>query len=201
MVTINQIKRKLKEIQSLHQQLNSFYWGNPSGATAGEAIVYPLMGADLRPGNLGLRTDVMKMLLYFADRVEIQDEQLQVEVLSDMRRVALGVYAQFRDWLRLNNIVLGPDAPFSDFNDADWDDTCFGYQLELTITQFQSSDTCQEPSTFDPTAEETGLVRIYNIETGATVDTRNPGQEYGVLQFSGINDTGPPYTNSIVDNG
>lgn len=201
MLTINQIIKQLETLQSQHDQLNSFYFGDPSDVSDGAAKVYPLMGAFLQPGNLAGKQDITRLTIYFADRIEDQDQTLQREVLSDMKTLAMGVFAQFRNYLYQNSITLSPDAPFSWFNDAEWDDKCFGWQIELSITQFYSADTCQEPSTYDPQADTSGVVRIINYTTGALITTVNPGQDYPVLQFSGINDTGPPYTNSIVDNG
>lgn len=200
-MTINQIVKKLEEIQSLHRQLNSFYFGDPSEVSSGEAKTYPLMGVFIQPGTISLRQDSLRLLLYFADRIEDQDEILQREVISDMRRVALGAFSQFKAWLENNSIAISPEAPFSYFNDSDWDDKCYGWQLEITINQFFASAACEEPSSFDVERDETGQVRIYDIETGETIDTRNPGQEYGVYRFSGIIDNGPPYSNTIIDPG
>ena len=202
MLTINQIKKELARIQSLHRQLNSFYFGDPSEVSSGAAKRYPLMGAFLQPGSVSRQIDTTKLLLYFADRIEDQDEVLQTEIISDMKTVALGVFAQFKNYLETNDIELSREAPLQWFNDADWDDKCFGWQIEITINQFFSLDTCQEPSDYDPEVDESGSVRIYNIETGATVDTVNPGQDYGVLVFSGIHGGTPStvYTNQIIGN-
>lgn len=201
-MTLNQLIRKLEEIRSLHRQLNSFHWGNPASASDGEAPRYPLMGAFLNPGNLGQRTDLWRLVVYFASRIEDQDERLQQEVSSNMRTIALGVYAQLKNYLHSNGIKLSPDATLDWFDDAEWDDKCYGWKIELVITQFFPANACQEPSSFDPSAEDNGVVRIINIETGALVDTANPGEDYGVLVFSGIHggSASTVFTNQIVGN-
>jgi hypothetical protein len=199
MLTLNQIVAKLREIREAHSQLNSFYFGDPDDA--GVTFTYPVMGLIIQPGSIARRIKSTKFVLYFSDLVT-KDLSNKIEVQSDMERVALGVFAQFWDYLEDNNIQLVTEATFSPFENAG-PDSAWGWQVDLTINQFYSKDSCQEPSTFESSATETGSVRIYNLETGATVATRNPGQEYPVYEFSGINDTGPPYTNviSIDDNG
>lgn len=199
MLTLKQIITKLQELQEDHKQINDFHFGDPFDFGAERSVIYPLMGVQLTSGKLGLRTDQMGLSLYFADLVP-EDKFNKVEVLSDMRLVAMGIYAQFRDYLQENDIKLEDDAPLEDIEDV-WDEAVYGYRIDFNITQFYSTDSCQEPSTFDPSVTEFGDVIIYNIETGATITTVNAGSSYGVLQFSGISDSGGPYTNSIVDPG
>lgn len=198
-LSLRQIIKKLEELADDHQQLNDFRFGDPPEYGADEPIDYPFMGVMLLPGTLGLRTDSLKLRLYLADMVS-EGLGNKLEVLSDTRTIAKGIYAQFKDYLSDNGIELTPEAPISDFEEA-WDDTVFGFQIDFNITQFFAANACQEPSTFDPADIDSGDVLIYNIETGATITTVNAGGNYGVLQFSGINDEGPPYTNSVVDPG
>jgi hypothetical protein len=197
MLTLNQKVNKLREIQESHDQLSSFYFGDPDDLT--ETIDYPVMGAILQEGNLVKGQLTTKIILYFADLVS-EDFTNKTEVLSDMQRVGLGVFSQFCDYLNENDIQLAPEASIKHFEGAG-PHGAWGWQIDVSVNEFFSNDKCQEPSDFDPAAEESGTSRIYNITTGATVDTLNPGEDYGVLVFSGINDTGAPYTNSIVDNG
>ena len=157
------------------------------------------MGVHYNPGALSTRVHESRLVLYFADRVS-QDESNETEVLSDMQRVALGVYAQFKDYLESQNIRLADESEMSPFWE-NWDDGVCGWQIDVTISQFFDANSCAEPSSFDGADIDSGDVRIYNSETGATVATVNAGGDYGVLVFSGIIDNGPAYTNSIVDNG
>jgi hypothetical protein len=199
-LSLRQIIVKLEELADDHHQINDFHFGDPYDFGADGPIQYPLMGCMLVPGGaLDNKTDRLKLRLYFADLVH-QDLSNKLEVLSDQRRTAQGIYSQFRLWLEDNGITLDRSASLDDFEES-WDDGAFGFSLDLTIDQFFSTDACWEPSDFDPSDERAGDVIIFNITTGATITTVNAGGSYGVLQFSGINDTGPPYTNSIVDNG
>lgn len=197
MLTLNQIVAKLTELRESHDQLNSFYFGHPYEFEPDD-IIYPLMGVHINPGALGLRTHQDKYTLYFADRVAT-DESNETHVLSDMRRVAMGIFAQFNEYLNDNGAKLLAEAELAPFWEK-WDSSVCGWQLDFTLQQFYDKDSCQEPSDFVSSLTETGAVRIYNSVTGATVATRNPGQEYPVLVFSGIHGGTPSttYTNSIV---
>lgn len=199
MLTLKQIVTKLRELQQDHKQINDFHFGDPFDFGAERSVMYPLMGVQLTPGRIGLRTDQLGLTLYFADLVP-EDKFNKLEVLSDQRLIAAGIYAQFRDYLEENDIKLEDDAPLEDIEDV-WDEAVFGYRIDFNVTQFFAHNACQEPSSFDPSATDIGDVIIYNIETGATITTVNAGTSYGVLQFSGIQDSGGPYTNSIVDPG
>lgn len=199
MPSLRQIVKKAEEIAENHQQLNSFYFGHPFEIGASSAVSYALMGLHVNPGSISKGVHLEKLSFYFADLVN-KDEGNETEVLSDLRRVAMGVFGQFRDWCQLNKIVLVRDAELSPFWE-NWDDEVCGWQMDVTIQQFYDANACQEPSTFVASAEDYGSVRIFNLDTGATIDTVPAGGEYGVLEFSGIIDNGPPYSNSIVDNG
>lgn len=200
-MTLNQIISQLRSLGLAHHQINSFYFGDAFEVDVQPNVVFPLMGATLLPGSLEGKTDQTKILLYFCDLVN-KDESNETHVLSDMKSVALGIYAQFRNFLHQNKIQIGPSAPLNSFTEH-WDHEVSGWSIEITVNQFYSLDSCQEPSSYDPEALEYGSVIIFNIETGATIDTLNPGQSYGVYVFSGIDDTGPPYTDTvnIIDNG
>ena len=147
MLSLNQIVLKLQNLQENHGQLNDFYFGNPYEIGASNPVTYPLMAAALNPGNLSKRTQSMKLLLVFADLVN-KDESNETEVLSDMQLVAMDIYAQLWEYLDDNNISLSPDATFSSFTES-WDDEVSGWQIEISIDQFYSRDTCQVP-TKDP---------------------------------------------------
>lgn len=198
MLTLRQLIKKLEELASDHDQLNDFHFGDPPEYETESAVSYPFMGVMLLPGTLGLKTDQLKLSLYFADLVD-SDLNNKLEVLSDMRRVAQGIYAQFKDYLAENKIRLENEAPIEDFEDH-WPNAVYGFKIDFTITQFYSTNPCQEPSSFDPSESDSGDVLIYNIETGATITTVNAGGNYGVYEFSGIHGGTPSttYSNSIV---
>lgn len=147
MLSLNQIVQKLQDLQENHGQLNDFYFGDPYEIGASSPVTYPLMAAVLNPGTLSKRTQSMKLLLIFADLVN-KNEDNETEVLSDTQLVAMDIYAQLWEYLDENGISLSPDATFSSFTES-WDDEVSGWQLEITIDQFYSRDTCQVP-TKDP---------------------------------------------------
>jgi len=87
------------------------------------------------------------------------------------------------------------------FDENAWDDTT----NPETFTDL-SALTCEQLN--DPilgltTAQRTNClyVTIRNVSDSSTVDTVPAGDTYDVLVFSGIEDDGGAYTNSIVDNG
>lgn len=198
MLTINQIKRKLKEIQENHLRLNSFYFGDFSSIGASEPHRYSLLAADLLPGTLikGIRQS--RLILVVADLVN-EDESNKNEVLSDTERDLLDVYSQLWEYLEVNGIELMRDGTITDFSDR-WDDNVAGHQIEITIQQFFANDRCQIPSTLEPATADDGTVIIYD-QDGSIITRLNEGNSYMVLRFSGIIDNGPPYTNTLVDNG
>lgn len=204
MQTLNQILSKFEELRAAHEQLNSFRFGHPDDwdESQSRTIVYPLMGAYLQPGLLARRTNSTKFILYFADRVHKGNSNLK-EVLSDMQRAAMGIFAQLRDYFGVNSIEVLPDAPFTAFDSRFNDDDVAGFQLEITINQFYDANSCAEPSSFVSTRDAVGSVRIYDRVTFETVATREPGQDYGVFVFSGISggSASSTYTNMIVSGG
>ena len=141
MLTLNQILKKFEEIQTEHAQLNSFYFGDY--ASIGSGLTYPIMGCDLLPGNLEKGIVTTKFAIFFADMV-VDDTWNKNDILSDMQLVALDVYAQIWEYFERNGIELSKDTPLGDFTER-WDDSAFGWQMELTINQFYSRDTCQVP--------------------------------------------------------
>lgn len=147
MLTLNQIVAKLQNLQENHGQLNDFYFGSPYEIGASAPVTYPLMATALNPGSLSKRTQSMKLLLVFADLVN-KDESNETEVLSDLQLVAMDIYAQLWEYLDENNIKLADGATLSSFTE-NWDDEVSGWQIEISIDQFYSRDTCQVP-TKDP---------------------------------------------------
>lgn len=141
--TLNQIVKKLEDLQIKHLQLNDFYFGNPWEYGADGAISYPFMGAQLLPGSVARGVVTKRFLLFFADLVN-KDEGNETEVLSDMELVALDIFAQFIEWCDENNIEVSRDAALSDFTEK-WDDEVSGFQIEVTMNLFYSKDTCQVP--------------------------------------------------------
>jgi hypothetical protein len=196
-LTLNQIIAELRSLGLAHHQINSFYFGDLWETDVQPDVVFPLMGATLLPGNISEKTEQTKILLYFCDLVN-KDESNETHVLSDMKQVALGVFAQFRNFLTINGIKLVQEAPLNSFTER-WDHEATGWSLEITVNQFYSLGACAEPSSYEAEAIEYGSVIIYNRDTGATVATVNPGGSYPVIVFSGISDDGPPYTDSLVD--
>jgi hypothetical protein len=196
-MTLNQIISQLRSLGLAHHQINSFYFGDLWENDVQEDVVFPLMGVTLLPGAITGKTDQTKLLLYFCDLVN-KDEGNETHVLSDMKSVALGVFAQFRNFLHQNQIQLASEAAFNSFTER-WDQEASGWSIEITVNQFYSLDKCQEPSSYDPDVISVGSVIIYNRDTGATITTLNPGDSYPVIAFSGISDDGPPYSDSLVD--
>ena len=198
MQTLNQIVRKLNQLQQGHEQLNSFYFGDPWEIEASGEISYPLFGATIQPGNLSKRVQSTKIIFWFAGLVS-KDEHDETEVLSDMQLIAMDIFAQFWEWCDVNQIELIPDAPFSTFTEK-WDSEVSGWQMEVTMNQFYSRDTCQVPSTIEPPHEDDGSVLIYD-QDGNIIARLHPGQSYQVLVGTGFDEGGvtQTYTIKIID--
>lgn len=198
MLTINKIKRKLEEIQQAHGQLNDFYFGDFSALGADRAINYNLLlAADLLPGSLRKNVITTRLTLAVAGRVK-HDDSDKTEVLSDTQRVIIDVITQLYQYLQINNVELSKEVTLSDFSER-WNDSVSGFQAEITINQFNNENLCEIPSTFDPQTAP-GEFIVYD-QSGNILYRFYTGQSMTVLVFSGIVDNGPPYTNSIVDNG
>lgn len=146
-MTINQIKRKLKEIQENHLRLNSFYFGNLSNIDRQDRD-YSILAADLIPGNLSRGVRQYRLTLIVADLVN-EDESNLTEVLSDTERDLLDVYSQLWEYFEVNDVELVKEGAITDFSER-WDDNVAGYSLDITINVFFSNDRCQIPSTLPP---------------------------------------------------
>jgi hypothetical protein len=143
MQTLNQIKKKLKELQESHLQLNDFFFGSFHRIGASASVTYPLFAADLLPSGISRRVDTTKMIFVFAGKVK-RDVSNELEVKSDMKLAALDIFAQFYDWCEQNGIELSPDATLNDFDEA-WDDDVAGYEMEISFNQFYERNACQTP--------------------------------------------------------
>lgn len=144
MLTLNQIVKKLREIRQAHPQLNSFEFGDFDEIGSSEAYVYPLLACDFLPGSITRQIVTTKMIILVCDRVRDDNSNL-LEVLSNTHKVCLDVFAQLYEYFEDNQVELSREAVISDFNRR-FDDSVAGHQLEITINQFYSKDTCQVPT-------------------------------------------------------
>lgn len=198
MLTIKQAVRALENIADAHRQINDFVFGEPPEYGESDQIIYPFCGAFIARQRTERGVLFREWTLYVGDLIT-SDKSNETEVMSDCERIILGVFSQFKNYLENNQATLLPEAALETFR-GEWDDNLTGFQLTFTTKQSFPADPCKEPSTYDPEREESGDVRIYNSQTGATITTINAGGEYGVLQFSGIHggSAGTVFTNSIV---
>jgi hypothetical protein len=188
MLTINQIKAKLNEIQASHDQLNDFYFGDFSDFGTERKFTYNVLAADLLPGTLSKGVLSSKFTLVIIGRVN-EDNSNRINVLSDTQTQILGVFSQLAEYFSINNIELAREAVLSDVNEGFNDDNVVGHQLEITINQFFSRSDCEVPSSFNPTVRP-GDTTIYD-QDGNVVTTLNYGQSYTVTLFDTINGGAP----------
>lgn len=155
MKTLNQIKSKLNELASQHLQINSFrFYGDPPERFDLQGEKFVFMGVILQPGNLLNKVNSKKMVLFFADLVDTDNANLD-EVLSDTELIALDIFAQFWKWSDENGIELLRESPFKSFAE-DSEHAFAGWQIDITINQFYSKDTCQVPGVSTYLLNETG---------------------------------------------
>jgi len=102
---------------------------------------------------------------------------LEYSIALDKNTIARGTYVQ-----RFENLYAGVDLTF---------DIQVPYDFDFCSVPFISSS----PSPVSPCLP----VSILNLETGALIASVPSGGSYDVLVFSGIEDDGGPYTNSIVN--
>lgn len=198
MISINQIKSVLKTIQTSHDQLNDFYFGDFSDLGTEGAYTYPILAADILPGTLSKNVSSLRLTLVVADKMK-EDQSNKTEVLSDTHQTIHDVYSQLHRYFELNGVTIPFDASISDINEGWNDDWVAGFQLEIGIDQFYSYNTCQVPSSFLPGVDTGGQVLILN-QDGDTIATLNPGQTYTVTELTNIiQNLGTPVTTIVQD--
>lgn len=158
-LTLNQILKIIRDKALNHAQINSFYFGDPWEMGSGSKVtiygnteqstpIYPLVGLTL------LRTVKQEKLkstvfnLWVCDQV-FKGEGNETEVLSDTDLIISELHDQINTYLKYtqttNVASLNQDFTYEDFTEK-FDDEVSGHQGEITLTQFNSRDTCQIPT-------------------------------------------------------
>lgn len=196
MFTFNQINKAFNDIAVAHKQINTYGIGDIWEIATSGTIRYPLMWAVPQTSTLEKNVYVSKWKLIFMDLVS-KGEQNENDVLSDMELVALDVVALLQD----------PDYLFDfdptgitleRFTEKFYDEVS-GVTIDISIKIDYTSDKCAVPQSGLTIGTGSNFVSIINAITGATITTVNSPGSYSVYEFSGIQDSGAPYTNTILN--
>jgi hypothetical protein len=145
MLSINQIVKKASQLSELHPQINSFYFGPFADIGSQGSVSYRLFAMDVMPGSLSIGLVNDRFILYFADIMN-KDKSNEKEIFSDCQLIALDIFAQLYEYFQDNDIEIDPNATMSFFREATNDDEAAGCQIEISVPQFYSRDTCQVPT-------------------------------------------------------
>jgi len=171
-LTLNQINNRLRTLALSHDQINSFYFGDPWEFDQSD-IAYPACFCELTPGSISRSEHMQRynVRLYFLDRVLVSTdtEGNETEVLSDMSSVAADFMAMLMyyedDWEIENTGVLTPVTEAIN-------DMAAGCILEAGINVDFLADRCQVPAT-DVTFEndfDMARTRILTYTSNGTED-------------------------------
>lgn len=187
MLSLNQLKQLFNDKQANHQQLSSgtFLFDRVPEFGASNEITYPLMGVTINPVTIDGNIHTSNFLFSFLDLVH-QDNRNMDEVMSDMQKVALDIYAQiWNDLQTYYNCTLNEGFTLEPVQSA-YDDDVSGWSFEIGIIQHYDRSTCALP---DSNANA-GLVAILD-QNGNVVAYLNPNSTYTV---NNTMDTAENYT-------
>lgn len=196
MITLNQINKAFSDIAIAHKQINTYGMGDIWELETSGVVRYPLLWAYPDTSRFEQNTYVSVWTLYVMDIVH-KDERNEVDVMSDMELVALDLIALLKN--PTYDFDLNTDSiTFERFNESRTNNVA-GVWIQVELRMPAPNDRCAVPSSTIGTGTNINYVTIINAVTGATITQVAAPGSYPVLQFSGIRDSGPPYSNSIVD--
>lgn len=95
MITLNQIKKLLKEWFMAHPQVRHFYWGDLSGYNAVRDKEFFSVNIEYLDTNLNQKTMSHSYRISIGDMVDSNQPDQEDEVISDAMLIAADFFAQF----------------------------------------------------------------------------------------------------------
>lgn len=148
-LTLNQVIARVRSLALSHQQVNSFFFGDPWEFDANGDIDYGACFCEILPGSLdrGEHLQRFNFRMYFLDRVSVSadTEGNEQEVLSDMSSVAADFMAMLMyheyetDWLISDTGTVTAVTEVLG-------DMAAGVMLEVSIGVDFIADRCQVPA-------------------------------------------------------
>jgi len=145
-MTLNQIVKRVQSIALSHDQIGSFFFGDIDDMLSVD-VQFPLCFMTVPTSTITGADDVLSCSLLVMDR-QIQGGNNDVEVMSDMREVALDLLAQmqYNKFDPLWTVLKSANYEF--FNERS-EDYLAGVKIDFQIKLPYLSDRCQVPTTFN----------------------------------------------------
>lgn len=140
-MTLNQLVDHIQELGEKHWQIKKTYRGNLVDFLSLENL-YPAMNFDLNGANITGAQLTVNFALFFMDRVA-QDQDNEMEVLSDQVLIAQDIIAQLR--YPGEEFEINDNVQMTFFVD-DTGDFLAGVRCDISINLGYISDRCQVPS-------------------------------------------------------
>jgi hypothetical protein len=184
-LTLNQIIKRLKDLQESHRQLNTFFFGDPHEFDANGENIYPALFVQSQPGTVDrinrLTTFNFKLFFYDLVGVSTNTEGNELEVQSDMASVAqdflaMLMYSGYRyDW------VIKDSSSF-ELKTEQLNDMVAGVVVDISISVDFLADVCQAPADTITFENNTDMARtkIYTYTA-----TGSEGNSWSVPSLSG----------------
>ena len=145
-MTLNQIIKRVQTIAESHEQISSFFFGDIDQMLDTD-IVFPLCFMPIPTASISGVDDVLSCSLLVMDR-QIQGGNNEVEVLSDMREVALDLLAQLQYAKFVPTWQVLKSGNYEFFTERT-EDYLAGVKLDFQIKLPYKADRCQVPTTFN----------------------------------------------------
>lgn len=149
-LSLNQIKARLRTLALSHQQVNDFLFDQVADLTDEADIDYPVVVADLRTFDIS-RTQKktnLRFTFYFLDRVDQAKNAKEnlYEVVSDQLRVCEDYVAMLNSTAYQDDWMISKDNTGTVLREYK-EDYLGGVSIDLTISTDYLADRCQVPST------------------------------------------------------
>jgi hypothetical protein len=145
-ITLNQVKQKLREIVLSHAQINSYYWGDISDWTEFNGLVYPSCLVTLNDALTTKPFTTLNLSIWVSGRL-LHDGSNVDDVLSDTLQIINDLLSDIDNqdnlWRpELEGKVLNF---FSDKMGNDNADVVAGVRVDFAISIITPRDRCQVP--------------------------------------------------------
>lgn len=141
--TLNQIISNLSNITHAHDQLETFYFGDPYEFATSGTTKYPALVVDLRAVHVVRNQIRYDFDFFFLDRTS-RGEVNETEVLSDLVSVAKDINAELKHPSWSFDVDFGAEFTLEPVTEH-MDDILAGYKMGLTISIDYPDDTCRIP--------------------------------------------------------
>lgn len=142
--TLNKIINLLESVCNDHAQVSSFEFGEEYDISASQQEAYPLVWANVLPGNISEKTLFVNMEVMVMD-VQRANQNNERDTLSDTLSIAQDIYAAMSSPLYQDYFFIQKNVNLEPMRE-ELPDLVNGWRMNLIFELAQTRDRCQIPT-------------------------------------------------------